>query len=199
VFKLRLNQAQVGTLRSWIRRQTYRADPAQTLEPGATHAPRGYLAEKGLSMKDRKIYFPVPVTAAREIAEKYSKNMVIVNAWDPVHEVLHTTTYGVTAVDKAMAADGGKIAAKALDADLLQMHQFEDYRLTEAKKLLGVLKAMATFHGAVHEESADGVTPDCPGDDTCDCRFKPFNDLINRTINEADEKLGDTPEAEWRP
>lgn len=141
-------------------------------------------------MPDRQSYVPVPVRAARDIAEKYAKSMVIINAWDPIHEVLHTTTYGRSATDKAMAANGGQIAAKALDADLREGHEFEDYRLTEAKNLLAVLKAMASFHGAAHDE-------DCSEDDTCDCRFKAFNGLVNRTINEADEKLGDVPEATW--
>lgn len=138
----------------------------------------------------RPEYVPVPVSAAQSIAQSYQKSMVIVCAWDPVHDLLHTTTFGVSAIDKAMAADGGRIAARALDADMLQVHRFEDFRLTVAKKLLAVLKASATMHGSVHES-------DCPGDDTCCCRFKPYNDLINRTINEADEMLGDVPGATW--
>ncbi len=135
-------------------------------------------------------YLPVPVEAARRIAETYKKSMVIINAWDDEHARLHTTTYGIDPIDKAMAADGGAIAAKALDVDMLQAHAFEDYRLATARALLGALKAAATFHGTAHQE-------DCPCDDTCDCRFKPFNDLINRTINQADEAIGPVEETPW--
>lgn len=135
-------------------------------------------------------YLPVPVESAKEIARKFRKEMVIINAWDDMHQTLHTTTYGEGPIHKAMAADGGTIAARALDADMLQAHAFEDYRLTWALRLLAVLKAMATFHGAAH----DG---DCPEDDTCRCRFKPFNDLVNQTINDAGEVLGEVEEATW--
>lgn len=135
-------------------------------------------------------YIAVPVSAAAEIAERFGKSMVIINAWDPTFDVLHTTTYGVTAEDKIRAADGGRIAAKALDADLLQAHVFQDFRLDVARTVLAVLKTVAIWHGAAHED-------DCPQDDTCRCRFKPFNDLINKTITEAEVKVGEVDEIDW--
>lgn len=138
-------------------------------------------------------YVMIPVGAARDVAEKYRKSMVVINAWDSVYGCLHTTTYGVSADQKAMAADAGTITARALNPELLHKNVqcFEDYRLTEAKTLLAVLKAMATFHGAHHREG-------CSEDDTCDCEFKPFNDLVNRTTSHADQLLGETPEALWQ-
>lgn len=51
-------------------------------------------------------------------------------------------------------------------------------RANHTANLLSVLQEMATFHGAAH----DG---DCPEDDTCDCKYKPFNDRVNETIRAA--------------
>jgi len=135
-------------------------------------------------------YVAVPVAAAAEIAERFSKSMVIINAWDSTFDILHTTTFGVTADDKIRAADGGRIAAKALDADLLQARVFQGFRLDTARAVLAVLKTVAIWDGAAHED-------DCPADDTCRCRFKPFNDLINSTINDAEAKVGEVDEIDW--
>ena len=139
-----------------------------------------------------RAYVMIPVGAAKAVAEKYSKSMVIINAWDDRYGTLHTTTYGVSADQKAMAADAGNKTSACLNPDGFHKNFqcFEDYRLSEAKKLVAVLKAMATFHGGAHCD-------ECPEDDTCRCRFKPFNDLVNQTINHADDVLGETEEAVW--
>ena len=165
------------------------------------HAARGKPHHRGCTQGtiETRPYLPVPVEAAKTIGEGFKKSMVIVNAWDEEHQLLHTATWGDDPAHKAMAADGGRIAAKALDANLLQVHTF-----VASVKLLGALKAMATFHGAAHDSGlfrlrAPGFAPsgDCPGGDTCRCRFKPFNDLVNRTIDEAEEALGPVEEAAW--
>lgn len=75
-----------------------------------------------------KQYTPVPVAAAKEIAEKFSKAIVIINTWDTEHGLLHTTTYGVSEVQKHQAAKGGDIAAKALGADMPRANFYEDFR-----------------------------------------------------------------------
>lgn len=49
-----------------------------------------------------------------------------------------------------------------------------------ASDLLAALKEMAEFYGAMHED-------DCPCDDTCECKYKPFNDRINSAISKADQ------------
>jgi hypothetical protein len=41
---------------------------------------------------------------------------------------------------------------------------------------------MAVWHGATHEE-------DCPGDDTCSCEHKPFNDRVNAACNDRAERI----------
>lgn len=101
-----------------------------------------------------KEYVPVPVTAAKHIAESFAKSIVIIAAWDPEHELLHTTTYGVAPADKVNAAHGGETVAKALSMDLARQHMYEDFRedfdaararaMQEAiEKYLPDLKAMA--------------------------------------------------------
>ena len=135
-------------------------------------------------------YLPVAVEEARRIAEQFKKSRVVVLAWDPTHWLLHTTTFGVEPLDKAVAADWGRDAAILLGCDLSQNLCFSDYRIETPRKLLAVLKAMASMHGATHEG-------DCPEDYTCRCRFKPFNDLVNRTINEAEAAIGEVEEADW--
>src|ERR1700735_4086932 len=63
-------------------------------------------------------YVEVPVSAAREIAERFRKDIVIINAWDAVNERMNTTTYGVTEQDKRYAAVGGARTAAVLGEDL---------------------------------------------------------------------------------
>jgi hypothetical protein len=88
-----------------------------------------------------KPYEPVPVEAARAIAEKYGKSIVIIFAHDPVHGVLHTTTYGTDPQNKEWAAKGGEIGTKALGALREAATDFEDYRLEQARALLSALTA----------------------------------------------------------
>ncbi len=76
-------------------------------------------------------YQPVPVKAAKEIAEKYDKAIVIINTWDTKHGLLHTTTYGVSQEQKHQAAKGGDISAKALGADMPRSNFYEDFRKNE--------------------------------------------------------------------
>jgi hypothetical protein len=53
-------------------------------------------------------YQPVPVSAAREIAAKFDKTMVVILAYDPAHQLTHTTSYGVSAFEKEQAASVGE-------------------------------------------------------------------------------------------
>lgn len=73
-------------------------------------------------------YQPIPTAVAKQIAERYNKSIVIICAFDPEHGMLHTTTYGASEQDKALAADGGEIAAKALGTMPDQATFYENYR-----------------------------------------------------------------------
>ncbi len=85
-------------------------------------------------------YIPVPVEAAKDIAERFQKSIVIIFAHDPVHGQIHTTTFGVSAQEKLWAAQGGEIATKALGGVTELSVEFQDYRLEQARKLANVLK-----------------------------------------------------------
>jgi hypothetical protein len=85
-------------------------------------------------------YEPVPVAAARAIAEQYGKSIVIIFAHDPVHGMLHTTTYGIDEQNRAWAAQGGEIATKALGGVVESVTNFEDYRLDRIAELTAKLE-----------------------------------------------------------
>ena len=72
-------------------------------------------------------YKSVPVHVAKAISEQYDKSMVVVLAYDPVHELTHTTTYGVSAFDKENAAAAGEKATVALGGDLANRIEWEDF------------------------------------------------------------------------
>jgi hypothetical protein len=144
-------------------------------------------------MKDA--YRPVPVQVARTIAEEYQKSCVIVLAYDPVYGLLHTTTYGSDPENKAWAAQGGQIAAKALGTLPEKNVDFEDYRLDQSKKLLSALNGvMAQIQsGALVRKTADDEAPGWG------MRQLPLVLALNtadKAIREAETFLGSQQEGE---
>ncbi len=80
-------------------------------------------------------YKPIPTAEAKTLAGHYDKSIVIIFAWDPVHGLIHTTTYGVSEQDKDWAAKGGEIATAALGGVVPAKIDFEDYRITRIRVL----------------------------------------------------------------
>ncbi len=80
-------------------------------------------------------YLPIPVAEAKSLGDRYDKSIVIVFAWDPTFELIHTTTYGKSVQDKEWAAKGGEIATAALGGEVLQKLEFEDYRILRIREL----------------------------------------------------------------
>jgi hypothetical protein len=78
-------------------------------------------------MNANEEYKPVPVQVARTIAEDFKKSQVVILCYDRVHELTHTTTYGVLPFDKENAAAAGAICAKAVGSDLAKKQVFEDF------------------------------------------------------------------------
>lgn len=78
-------------------------------------------------------YKPIPVEVARKIAEAYDKSTVIIIAYDPLHQVFHHSTYGVSAEDKVVAANMGESIADMI-ADTPRSKFFEDFRDLDAAK-----------------------------------------------------------------
>ena len=57
-------------------------------------------------------YIPVPVPAAKQIADLYDKDQIIIISADIAHDKLHFTSYGVTATNKLDAARATKLIMK---------------------------------------------------------------------------------------
>lgn len=72
-------------------------------------------------------YVPVPTIAAREVAERYAKDAVVVVAIDGRHGRTHVTTYGTTAAAKDFAAALGEALGRVV-SDAPAGQRFEDFR-----------------------------------------------------------------------
>lgn len=75
-------------------------------------------------------YQPVPVAAAKELADRYAKDLVVVAAGDHAFGKLHFTTWGRSAADKAAAAGLADEVARAV-TDVAARQSFEDFRSAE--------------------------------------------------------------------
>ncbi len=73
-------------------------------------------------------FLPVPVAAAKAIAERYQKTIVLILAWDPVHGKTNVTTYGENEADRLNAAAFGERVAKEAGLDSAATKRSEDFR-----------------------------------------------------------------------
>jgi hypothetical protein len=87
-------------------------------------------------------YKAIPVSEALRVAEAYEKSMVVITAWDPKAQLVHTTTYGKDATDKELAALLGEVFARAAGADLSRARVFEDYRFVDEGKQAEKVEAL---------------------------------------------------------
>lgn len=79
-------------------------------------------------------YKPVPVSAAVAIADQFDKEMVVILAYDAVHQLTHTATYGRTPRSKEIAADAGERCTVELGGAIEAKRTWEDFRnMTEAE------------------------------------------------------------------
>jgi len=84
-------------------------------------------AEQPANRGANACYTAVPVDAAREIAEKYDKSMVIISAYDPAFNRTHSVSFGVKADDKETAANISEQCVKFLLGDT-EGDTHQDYR-----------------------------------------------------------------------
>lgn len=56
----------------------------------------------------------IPISAAKEIADKYEQNQVIIVTFDKSENRTHVVTYGKTIEECKQAAQGGNFVKKAL-------------------------------------------------------------------------------------
>ena len=60
-------------------------------------------------------YKPIPIKTAKDIANTFDKDQVIIVTWDKTHGRTHVTTYGKTLEECAQAAEGGNQVKRALE------------------------------------------------------------------------------------
>lgn len=90
-------------------------------------------------------YIPIPVGVAAGIAHSYQKQIVVIVAYSRDAGMLHTTTFGQTAVDKVDAANLGVLLAATAGGDLLKSRSYEDFRdidAATAKETIDSLQAL---------------------------------------------------------
>lgn len=59
-------------------------------------------------------YKKIPVETAKQIAEEFDKDQVIIVTWDAAYRMQHITTYGQSRESSAQAAQGGNFIKEAL-------------------------------------------------------------------------------------
>lgn len=59
-------------------------------------------------------YRDVPISAAKQIAEEFDKDQVIIVTWDSAFGLTHVTTYGKSKGDSIQAAQGARFVKRAL-------------------------------------------------------------------------------------
>jgi len=98
-------------------------------------------------------YVPVPVSAARDVAIAFAKDVVVIIAFDYAHEQINTTTYGVKADDKIRAAELGPVLAAAAGAVVTEANYSEDFRqpALRAEKLDELLAAAEEVREGLNE------------------------------------------------
>ncbi len=96
-------------------------------------------------------YLQVPVSVARDIAERFSKSQVVILCYDADHEMTHTTTFGRSAFDKENAAAVGEKLAQAVGGDLGRKQVFEDFHTdcsaAQFKEAVDLLQTIARRNG----------------------------------------------------
>ena len=79
--------------------------------------PKGDPFGNPVIVKGKHSYKPIPIKAAKIIAEAYDKDIIIILTYDKEHKLEHVTTYGRTAEDCDNAAEGGNRLKRALGWD----------------------------------------------------------------------------------
>jgi hypothetical protein len=60
-------------------------------------------------------YKPIPVGVAAKISEEFAKSMVVILAYDPVHQLTHTVSYGVDASNSWLMPTRDDLVVKRWD------------------------------------------------------------------------------------
>jgi len=81
-------------------------------------------------------YIPVGVARAQAIADECEKDVVVIVSFDRAFDLLHTTTFGRTPIDKDSAAALGELLSTAAGGENGLAKFFEDFRTPSAAALM---------------------------------------------------------------
>jgi hypothetical protein len=146
---------------------------------------------------------PFPVKVARQIADLYGKDIVIIFGANHATGMTHTATYGRSPQDKITAAELGPIVAKACGTDVSQSTSFEDFR-TNANLTADLEKARARIDdlilalqgvtGATSPEETDNLIlglqmmPDSPDKEAAMRAVTTLKRIHDEIVAESAEK-----------
>lgn len=74
-------------------------------------------------------YQEIPVKEAKQISDKFDKDVVVILTYNVEHNLFHTTTFGRESnQNKLWAADLGDMMTKQAGADMTQKDVYADFR-----------------------------------------------------------------------
>lgn len=77
-------------------------------------------------------HIPVPVEVAAKISEDFSKDIVVILAWQESSGLIHNTNFGKSAECKIAAAKMGDVLTAAMGCNLADSVTWEDFRVKPA-------------------------------------------------------------------
>jgi hypothetical protein len=127
-------------------------------------------------------YQPITVDAAREIAERFGKRIVVIVGWDGGTGQTHITTYGERAADKPWAAQAGEVIAQALNVGPPKT-TYEDWRMRDAAQAayeIGELRKACKM--------ADALVAELMPSDPHDPRLKEIQRAVRGALSITDDE-----------
>lgn len=97
-------------------------------------------------------YLPVPVEAARAIANEFRKDVVIVIAVDRAHGQTHSTSYGRRPEEKEWAARLSEECMKTIGCDLSKATTHEDFRFRPEAETARLIEDLTTERDALKKQ-----------------------------------------------
>lgn len=106
-------------------------------------------------MGDEMAYRDVPISAAKQIAEEFDKDQVIIVTWDSAFGLTHVTTYGKSKGDSIQAAQGGNVVKRALGWPDKLCEAMPEWYMKERAVLVQALK----YARLEFEEAENSIYP----------------------------------------
>lgn len=122
----------------------------------------------------------VPVEVARDVARRCDKAMVVIVAYDEVHNRRTVTTYGRSPEQKVAAAEFGDLLM-TLDGADPSATRHEDFRTLDAARNAANVEVLSTAcRSALHAMLSLRAVREGMSDDAIDGVVVAMNDALNR-------------------